>query len=504
MKEILMTKFMHYYFIGSENKLSKYKKKELLDIFKSKSFFRIKDMNNYIEVSSYGKRISYKRKDDKFFEEIKNLKIDYEYSDGWFKTLSNDCKNYLNNVYKKKWYSDIDEQTKNMNNPYEVYESDEENENEDFNTYDYNLNDSWFNMCVDKVEAFKEYVVLNFKEDLYFDSTGELKQEYIDDLCYSRQPFHKKDKLNKMILYCAEEEKYDWLDISDNKSISLKEEVYNEFILSNKPIPLTTKVKMKKSLDRTIEMFNEYAYCNCDKFKYFITLTFANVFDSDKHKELNEINSACNKKLNIKYIDDSSDYNCCVKALNNFLKKLKIYVDRFNVKNNTSYEVCYLGVPEYQKNGAIHYHFLFGDLPEEMFYNVAKWLDYDNVSKKRKNGLGIKCWLYGKSDVEIIKDKARVSSYCSKYMVKSFYELSESEYFDRLNLKRYYSSHNLLKAKIMRCDSFDDGSFGFYSQFSRESFNTFNNSFINKTIYQVKALNDNDILISDDVDIIFN
>lgn len=502
MKEVLMSKFMHYYFINSEFKLSTFKKKELTDIFKSKSLVKIKDMKNYIEVSKFGKGITHKRKDNQFYEEVKKLKVDYNYSDGWFKTLSNECRKYLNGVYQKKWHSDIDEQCSNQfHNGFEDYDSDEECE---LSTFEYNFNDCWFNMSVDKVEAFKEYVVLSFKEDLYFDSTGELKQEYIDDICYARQPICNEDKKNKMILYCVEEERYDLLNISSDGSICLKDEVYQEYVLNNKSIPLTTKVKMKKSLDRTIEMFNEYAYCNCDKFKYFITLTFANVFDSNKHKCMNEINDNCKKELKIKYVDDCSNYECCVKALNTFLVKIRTFIKRYNEKNKTLYDVLYLGVPEYQKNGAIHYHFLFSDLPEEMFYNVASWLDYDNVSKKRKNGLGIKYWTYGKSDVEIIKDNARVSSYCSKYMIKSFYELSESEYFDRLDKKRYYASQNLEKAKIKHCNNFDDGSFGFYSQFSRESFNTFNNSYIKKTIYQVKALNEDDVLVSDNSDIVFS
>ena len=99
---------------------------------------------------------------------------------------------------------------------------------------------------------------------------------------------------------------------------------------------------------------------------------------------------------------------------------------RYNEKNGTLYELSYIGVPEYQKNGAIHYHFLMGDLPDEFLYNVANWLDYDYVNKKKKNGLGIKYWTYGKSDVDVIRDKARVTSYVSKYMMKSLYELDET------------------------------------------------------------------------------
>lgn len=177
-----------------------------------------------------------------------------------------------------------------------------------------------------------------------------------------------------------------------------------------------------------------------------------------------------------------------------FTQKIKVSLKRYNEKNGTLYELSYIGVPEYQKNGAIHYHFLFGDLPDEFLYNVANWLDYDYVNKKKKNGLGIKYWTYGKSDVDVIRDKARVTSYVSKYMMKSLYELDETEYLDRLNKKRYFVSHNLEEAEIKYASTFRESDLDIYSSYQKEVLNTFNDSLIKKTIYQVRPLNENDVL----------
>lgn len=76
LSNIEMNKLMHYFFIGFEYKLNVEKKKLLLDIFKRKSCVKIKDMKNYVEVSTFEKSISHRKKDSEFYEEIKKLKTD--------------------------------------------------------------------------------------------------------------------------------------------------------------------------------------------------------------------------------------------------------------------------------------------------------------------------------------------------------------------------------------------------------------------------------------------
>lgn len=496
MNQLLMSKMTHYFFINFEKKLNTEKKKILLDVFKRKTFLKIKDMKNYIEVSKFEKSISYRKKDDDFYKEVSNLKIDYEYENGWWNELSYECQKYLNFVFRNKYYDDTDNFVKNHQAMFNCNTDNEENI--ESKMFDYNKNDNWFNLAVDKIEDFKLKVKMTYKESDYFEN-GDLKEEYKNDILYGREPISKKDKNLLMLIYCLKEKRFDMLDFKNNDLV-LTDDIYEKYVIENENVPLTTKEKMKMSLNRTLETFNEYAFCNADKFKYFITLTFAHKEDEEKHSCLNEIDNKCNKEIKIKYVDDVYDYDCCVKSLNKFLKRLKIALQRYNEKNGTLYELNYLGVPEYQKNGTIHYHFLFGDLPDEFMYNVASWLDYDYENHKKKNGIGIKYWTYGKSDVDVIRDKARVTSYVSKYMVKSLYELDDTEYFERLNKKRYYASQNLEVAKIERVSSFSESDIDIYSKFEKESLNTFNNSKIIKTIYQVKPLNEEEV--NNDVDVI--
>ena len=68
LSSIEMNKLMHYFFIGFEYKLNVEKKKLLLDIFKRKSFVKIKDMKNYVEVSTFEKPISHRKKDSEWMD----------------------------------------------------------------------------------------------------------------------------------------------------------------------------------------------------------------------------------------------------------------------------------------------------------------------------------------------------------------------------------------------------------------------------------------------------
>lgn len=60
--------------------------------------------------------------------------------------------------------------------------------------------------------------------------------------------------------------------------------------------------------------------------------------------------------------------------------------------------------------------------------------------------------------------------------------------------KRYFVSHNLEEAEIKYASSFKESDLDIYSSYQKEVLNTFNDSKIIKTIYQVKALNENDVL----------
>lgn len=102
-------------------------------------------------------------------------------------------------------------------------------------------------------------------------------------------------------------------------------------------------------------------------------------------------------------------------------------------------------MPEYQKNGNIHYHFLMSELPTDVLYDIPSWLDYDYKIKARRYDKGIKKWVYGKSSVERIENKMGIVEYISKYLTKSLEEIKETSFLERLNKRRYYYSRNLEK-----------------------------------------------------------
>lgn len=88
------------------------------------------------------------------------------------------------------------------------------------------------------------------------------------------------------------------------------------------------------------------------------------------------------------------------------------------------------------------------NVPKELLYDVPSWLDYDAKIKSRRYDKGIKRWSYGKSTLETIEDKQRIIEYVSKYLEKSFEEIKETSFLERLNKRRYYCSQNLEKPKI--------------------------------------------------------
>lgn len=255
-----------------------------------------------------------------------------------------------------------------------------------------------------------------------------------------------------------------------------------EFIDDLKVIPLTTDEKLRVSVSRTYTKFKEYALCNASKFKYFVTLTFADKTEEEKHKLLNENR---NKELNeydleFQYVDDPSNYDLCVKCMTAFLNKLKKYLQRKNL------DFYYLGVPEYHKNGNIHYHFLMSDIPSKYIVKCPNWLDRDYKTNKVNGSNLLTLWNHGKSDITLIQSKARVSTYISKYMIKSLNEINETDYLNRLNKKRYYNSNNLdiPVIKIGPEDEIND----YISTYSFTKHSYYDNTKIEKILYQIKEI----------------
>ncbi len=104
------------------------------------------------------------------------------------------------------------------------------------------------------------------------------------------------------------------------------------------------------------------------------------------------------------------------------------FIKRFNKRYFRQGYLKYVGVPEFQKRGAVHYHVVFFNLPYmPRIYDVIR----DN-------------WGLGFTLVETIKSTEHLVNYVSKYLSK---ENFDQRLFGR---KKYFASRGLFKPRIAR------------------------------------------------------
>lgn len=94
----------------------------------------------------------------------------------------------------------------------------------------------------------------------------------------------------------------------------------------------------------------------------------------------------------------------------------------------------YIGVPEFQKRGAVHYHLLFWGLPKGIF------------SSERTTRTIAKIWQYGFIFIKETDGNDRLSSYLAKYMIKA---INDPRLFYH---RAYYASRNVLRP--IKCSGF--------------------------------------------------
>lgn len=156
--------------------------------------------------------------------------------------------------------------------------------------------------------------------------------------------------------------------------------VENETFLDHKvSIPKTENENNVRldSLYRSKRILIDYAYENEKDFYSFITLTFK--------KNIKDI-SIANNKFNI------------------FVSSIRREFPDFK----------YLGVPEFQKRGAVHYHLLT---------NLEAGSPLCPLQDGKSNVYDVKYWSYGFSsvfDLTSTDDKFNIALYISKYLMKDF------------------------------------------------------------------------------------
>lgn len=176
------------------------------------------------------------------------------------------------------------------------------------------------------------------------------------------------------------------------------------------------------NLNRTRTLLIDYCCENADKFKSFITLTFAD--------KITDIESA-NMELN--------------KFLTQWRRKLK----------NQDRQLYYLGVPEFQKNGRVHYHILTSlehdiDIPKR---ELLKTFNKDKNKEYEHYYYDIPYWSNGYStSFDIIKetdDNFNIALYLMKYLYKDI----DNRLFGK---NRILKSNNLEKPNIIKLKSESD------------------------------------------------
>lgn len=105
----------------------------------------------------------------------------------------------------------------------------------------------------------------------------------------------------------------------------------------------------------------------------------------------------------------------------------------------------YLIVPELHKDGAFHFHGLVQGVLE-MKYRETKY----NKQGEPYDCFSIVGYNLGRSDISLVRDQARVSSYMTKYVTKELLQTVPK------GKKRYWASRGLARPQIERAEFTDD------------------------------------------------
>lgn len=184
---------------------------------------------------------------------------------------------------------------------------------------------------------------------------------------------------------------------------------------SEEDLDKTPKLKeiSKSNLYRTRSSLTQIIKSNESEFKTFITLTF------DQKRNTIDINNIqdCNKKFHT------------------WITYIKQLFPDFK----------YVGVPEFQKRGAVHYHLLTNIAYESDLLTKERKI-WSPKKKTNKIGKDVKGWSYG-HNMAINLDNFNVIGYLTKYLQKDVDNrlFGQRKYFHSRNLKKpetYYLDLN--------------------------------------------------------------
>lgn len=231
--------------------------------------------------------------------------------------------------------------------------------------------------------------------------------------------FYKKTKYKKI----SNDLKYHDLKLKNYNLSYDNITYYPTIIFTDKKYKLVklkkTKYKSKTkelkydNVIRTIYNFRNIVKANEDIFKSFITLTFK---------------------------DNIIDLSVAQLKFKNYIRQVKRYI-----KNNyIDFELKYVAVPEFQKNGRVHFHLLTNlelDSPLIPKRSLKKTYSKDKTIKELYY-YDLPFWIYGYSlalNIDFIDD---ITKYMIMYLVKD----KDNRYY---GYRKYYCSTNLKKPSVV-------------------------------------------------------
>lgn len=217
---------------------------------------------------------------------------------------------------------------------------------------------------------------------------------------------------------------------------------FERYVMLGNSLPTPQYKKALDTARRAYGKVKALLMCNINDFTEFVTLTFANESSKEKLERLG---------ANFTYID-GTDFEAAKEAFTVFRKELQ------RKASEKGYTIKYICVWEMTAKGVYHFHMVTNTILDSEKVKNPEWLDYDNKTKQFKNGRGLRSWNYGKSDVQTIKNHARISTYLSKYILKSIWNIHEDEeLIERYKgKKKYFTSRGLKKPTVSYMDFYND------------------------------------------------
>lgn len=240
---------------------------------------------------------------------------------------------------------------------------------------------------------------------------------------------------------------------------------FKRYILLGYTIPTPSYKKALDSARRAYNQINGLLKSNINHFTEFVTLTFAQKSKKEKHRD-----------ANFDYVE-GTDFESVKRAFEDWRKALQ---RKFKGKG---YDLKYICIWELQGNGNYHFHLVTNTIPSDEKKDNPEWLDYDTITRQYKKSVGLISWKHGKSDVQRISSHERISTYLSKYILKSIYNISDDEALleKYKGQKKYFVSQGLTKPVVKYENDFED--LVGLTPYETEVVNPYNDGLIKNKIY---------------------